>query len=201
MSAGKFFWVVRRPPDKGAVSRRRAGGWVPSIQKPNPPLAKDSLASPLIRGAKKQSGFTLLAMLLVVAATGAVLASIGELASHAMPREKEKQLLFAGQQYREAIASYYNRTPGAVKRYPASLSELLEDKRFPMPQRHLRRLYPDPVTGQGFTPVESPEGGIMGVHSPSEAEPVKSANFLLRDADFTDARKYSDWKFVYRVGN
>jgi type II secretory pathway pseudopilin PulG len=139
-------------------------------------------------------------MLLVVAATGAVLASIGELASHAMQREKEKQLLFAGQQYREAIASYYNRTPGAVKRYPGSLAELLEDKRFPVPQRHLRRLYPDPVTGQAFAAVPSPEGGIMGVQSASGAAPVKTANFLLRDADFTDTAKYSDWKFVYAPG-
>lgn len=198
MSAGKHFWVVR-PPVKGVASRGRAEGWVSKTQKSNPPLAKTSLASPLNRGAK-QSGFTLLAMLLVVAATGAVLASIGELASHAMQREKEKQLLFAGDQYREAIASYYNRTPGAVKRYPGSLAELLEDKRFPMPQRHLRRLYPDPVTGQSFSVVQAPEGGIMGVHSASEAEPVKSANFLMRDADFTDTRKYSDWKFVYGPG-
>ena len=139
-------------------------------------------------------------MLLVVAATGAALASIGELASHAMQREKEKQLLFVGQQYREAIASYYNRTPGAVKRYPGSVADLLEDKRFPVAVRHLRRPYADPVSGQPFEMVQAPEGGVMGVFSPSEREPVKTGNFLLRDADFDGTRKYSDWKFVYAPG-
>lgn len=154
--------------------------WVPRVVKP-----------------KKQKGFTLVAVLLMVAATGAGLAAIGELASHALQREKEAELLFVGDQYREAIASYYHRTPGAMKRYPASLEELLEDKRFPTPQRHLRKLYRDPVTGQPFTTVEAPQGGIMGVHSASDAEPAKSANFLSRDEAFTDATKYSQWKFVH----
>jgi type II secretory pathway pseudopilin PulG len=150
--------------------------WIPRVVKP-----------------KKQKGFTLLAVLLMVAATGAGLAAIGELVSHALQREKETELLFVGSQYREAIASYYR----PQKTYPAKLEDLLEDQRFPVPRRHLRKLYRDPITGQRFATVAAPQGGIMGVHSPSEAEPVKSANFLVRDEAFTDAGKYSEWKFVY----
>jgi len=142
---------------------------------------------------RKQKGFTLVGLLLVVAATGAGLAAIGELASHALQREKEAQLQFVGDQYRQAIASYYR----VQTTYPAKLEDLLEDKRAPMPRRHLRKPYPDPVTGQPFQVVEAPQGGIMGVHSPSEAEPIKSANFLARDEAFVEAKKYSDWKFIY----
>jgi len=176
MSAGSF-WIVRPPKPKPRPRPRPV--WVPRVVK------------------KSQAGFTLLAMLLVVAATGAALAAIGEMASHAMQREKEAELLFVGNQYREAIASYYSRTPGAAKRYPAKLEDLLEDKRFPMTQRHLRRLYRDPITGEPFEPVPSPEGGVMGVRSRSEAEPIKTGNFLARDETFGDAKKYSDWQFVY----
>ena len=68
----------------------------------------------------------------------------GEFASHATQREKEAELLFRGEQYREAIASYYKKE----QRYPQSLEELLEDKRYPMPVRHLRRLYRDPSPGR-----------------------------------------------------
>ena len=135
----------------------------------------------------------MLAMLLFVGVTGAALAAVGELASHALQREKEVELLFIGDQYREAIASYYRHQQS----YPPTLQDLLEDKRAPMPRRHLRKLWRDPVSGQPFATMDAPGGGIMGVYSPSEAEPVKSAGFLARDEAFTDATRYSEWKFVY----
>lgn len=140
-----------------------------------------------------QQGFTLLAALITVAALGAGLAAFGELASHAAQRTKEVELLFAGNQYRQAIAGYYRKD----RRYPPTLEALLEDKRYPMPQRHLRKLYPDPVTGKPFAVVAAPGGGIMGVHSPSEAAPAKRKNFSQEDQGFVDAKKYADWKFVH----
>jgi type II secretory pathway pseudopilin PulG len=147
---------------------------------------------------KKQNGFTYIGLLIAVAALGGGLAAIGELSSHAQQREREADLLFIGQQYRQAIASYYERTPGAVKRYPQKLEDMLEDKRYPVAQRHLRKVYPDPITGQpswGF--MEAPGGGIMGVYSLSEAPPVKSGNFAKLDESFVDAAKYSEWHFFY----
>jgi type II secretory pathway pseudopilin PulG len=150
--------------------------WIPRVVKP-----------------RKQPGFTMLAMLLFVGITGAALAAIGELASHALQREKEVQLLFVGDQYREAIASYYR----YQQTYPQALQDLLEDRRAPMPRRHIRKLYPDPITGKPFAVVDAPQGGIMGVRSASDAEPIKSANFLQRDEAFTDSTKYSEWQFVH----
>lgn len=146
----------------------------------------------------KQAGFTYLALLIVIAVSGLVLASIGELASHAQQREKEVELLFTGDQYRDAIRAFYERSPGGAKRYPQKLEDLLQDSRMPSVQRYLRRLYPDPVTGKAdWGLVEAPQGGIMGVYSKSEDEPVKTGAFSKRDEVFAGAGKYSDWKFTY----
>jgi type II secretory pathway pseudopilin PulG len=149
-------------------------------------------------GRGKQEGFTYLALMIVVAVGGAVLASIGELTSHAMQRDKEAELLFVGQQYREAIAAYYERSPGGAKRYPGKLEDMLQDTRYPTAQRYLRRPYPDPITGKAdWGLVQAPDGGIMGVYSLSETQPVKTGGFGKLDETFMDAARYADWRFFY----
>jgi type II secretory pathway pseudopilin PulG len=146
----------------------------------------------------KGGGFTFFGLLIIVAIMGAGLAAAGGLYSHAAQRDKERELLFVGNQFRAAIESYYRRSPGAAA-FPKSLDELVEDKRFPMPQRHLRRIYADPLTGKpDWALVKTPDGaGIMGVHSRAQAAPAKTANFDARDAAFEDKEHYSDWQFVY----
>ena len=139
-------------------------------------------------------GFTLIGMLVVVAVMGAGLAAFGQVASHAAQREKEAELLFRGDQYRQAIASYYAKG----KTYPAALGDLVQDKRFPMPVRHLRRLYPDPITGQEWGLVDAPGGGVMGVYSKSPAAPVKTGGFSPANQHFADAPRYMDWQFVHQ---
>ena len=143
---------------------------------------------------RKQNGFTYLGFLIIVAISGAGLAAFGELASHAAQREKEAELLFRGNAYQAAIASYYKKET----RYPPSLEPLLEDKRYPMPVRHLRKLYADPMTGSTeWGLVEAPGGGLMGVYSRSDEAPIKTGNFLLKNQNFQDAASYADWKFVH----
>ncbi|MBV9189067.1 MAG: type II secretion system protein [Betaproteobacteria bacterium] len=145
----------------------------------------------------RQGGFTYLGVLVIVALMGFGLAAFGELYSHAAQREKERELLFIGNQFRDAIASYYNKSPGA-KVYPKKLEDLLEDTRFPMPQHHLRRVYRDPMTGTSeWALVDAPGGGFMGVHSLSEETPIKSADFSVKDATFADAENYTKWMFTY----
>lgn len=140
--------------------------------------------------------------LITIGVLGAGLAAYGELASHAAQREKERELLFVGNQFRQAIGAYYERTPGAVKRFPRALEELLEDRRYPMPQRYLRRMYADPITGKReWGLVEAPGGGIMGVYSLSEAQPIKTGAFTARDGTFADTGRYSDWTFSYVPAN
>ena len=146
-----------------------------------------------------EAGFTYLGLLIVVMIVGAGLAATGVLFSHDAQREKERELLFVGHEFRDAIESYYRRSPGTAA-YPQRLEDLVEDKRFPMPQHHLRRIYADPITGQAdWALVEAPGGaGIMGVHSRSEAAPVKTSNFDAVDAAFDAAQRYADWQFVHK---
>jgi type II secretory pathway pseudopilin PulG len=141
----------------------------------------------------RQRGFTYLAALFAIAILGGGLALAGEVWETSARREKEAELLFAGNQYRKAIERYFL---GGQQQYPRALEDLLKDRRRPGTVRHLRKLYPDPLTGKQWGLVKAPDGGILGVHSLSEEEPLKLAGFRPRDAAFEGARKYSDWKFV-----
>lgn len=140
-------------------------------------------------------------LLLVFAVMGMGLAATGELWSRTAQREREKELLFAGGQIRDAIALYYNRSPGMGKRYPQALEDLLQDKRHATVQRYLRQLYRDPLTGKAdWGLVKAPEGGIMGVYSLGAGAPLKSGNFKNVDRSFSDAGSYGEWKFVFVPG-
>lgn len=146
----------------------------------------------------QQSGFTYLAVLFAIAIVGVMLAETGINWSQTAQREKERQLLFVGNQFRQAIALYYQRTPGTVKRYPRTLNDLLKDDRQPGIQRYLRQIYLDPMTNKADWGIEvAPDGGVMGVHSISDAAPFKMANFDYADQAFNGAAKYSDWVFDY----
>jgi type II secretory pathway pseudopilin PulG len=147
------------------------------------------------RGA--QSGFTYLGLLFAVAILGITLATVGVVWSTQMQREREAQLLWVGDQYRAAIARY--RASGG--QFPQALADLVEDPRFPVPKRHLRRLYRDPMTGQvDWQLIMAPGGtGIIGVASNSQAVPIKQTNFAAADAAFDHAQCYCDWKFMFAV--
>jgi len=135
---------------------------------------------------RTQSGFTYLCALLLVATTGAALGAAAEAWSHARQREKEAELIWVGNQFRQAIGLYYQRSPGTIKRYPATLEELLEDHRFVTTQRYLRRVYADPMTGKmEWGLVSAPTGGIMGVYS------------LSKQASLRLGTTYDEWRFMY----
>jgi type II secretory pathway pseudopilin PulG len=145
-----------------------------------------------------QQGFTYLMVLVCVVAIGLALAGAATVWATSARREREQELLWVGGQYRLAIRRYYEQGPGGIRMYPRSLDELLEDRRWPQPRRHLRRMYVDPVTGTvDWQPVLTPDGQILGVFSPSEALPLKRAGFEDAYSDFAAAKSYADWRFVY----
>jgi type II secretory pathway pseudopilin PulG len=142
-----------------------------------------------------EQGFTYLTVLFLVAFMGLGLALTGEVWQTGVAREREAQLLYAGNQYRRAIERYYL---SGLNQYPRALEDLLKDPRKPNTERYLRKLYADPLTLKGeWGIVKGPDGGIMGVYSQSEDKPVKVAGFPLVNRDFEGTAKYSDWKFVY----
>ncbi len=137
-----------------------------------------------------QRGFTYLVALLLIAASGFGLASLAEAWSHARQREKEAELLWIGEQFKQAIALYYQRSPDMVKRYPEKLDDLLEDRRFATPQRYLRRVYVDPMTGKAeWDLIAAPGGGFMGVRSLSNKRPIRRLN--------GHTASYNDWSFIF----
>ena len=148
----------------------------------------------------RQRGFTYMASLLLVMLIGLALAGASQAWSVADQRARERELLWVGTQYARAINTYYLQSPG-LRQYPLRLEDLLEDKRFPMPRRHLRRLYPDPITrSTDWGLIRSIDGRIVGVHSRSEDLPWKQAEFPLRWEDFKDRSQYAQWRFVANAG-
>ena len=153
---------------------------------------------PMRNGRKSQQGVAYLGLMFVVLFMGITVGTYIQSWSTTAQRARETELLWAGNEYRKAIRNYYELSPGGNKQYPKSLDDLLEDKRFITIQRHLRKLYPDPVTGKAdWTLITDPNGQITGVASQSPRKPLKIANFSKENQDFKDKSHYSDWKFVY----
>lgn len=146
--------------------------------------------------ARPQQGFTFLGVLFLVTVMGASLAGVGQLWSVSSQRAKERELLWVGTQYARALRSYYRNSPGTAA-YPRHLEELLEDRRSVVPKRHLRRLYPDPMTGsQDWGLVMSYGEGIAGVYSRSERSSMKRSNFPPQWQTFEGLERVADWQFV-----
>jgi type II secretory pathway pseudopilin PulG len=147
-----------------------------------------------------EKGYTFIWIMFAVALAGVALAGAGQVWKTEARREKEKELLFIGEQFRLAIGSYYENSPGA-KRYPDSLEKLLSDNRFPTVRRHLRKIFYDPMTGVAeWGLISRPGVGVIGVHSLSTQKPLKKANFHERYAAFSKADSYREWKFIYLPG-
>jgi len=143
-----------------------------------------------------ERGFSFLGVLFLVTLMGALLASTGQLWATSGQRERERQLLWVGNQYAQALRSYYRSSPGLAQ-YPQRLEDLLEDQRFPTPRRHLRKLYPDPLGGSAeWGLVRSIDGRIAGVYSQAQGEPLKRANFPEQWREFEGMGSYADWRFV-----
>jgi type II secretory pathway pseudopilin PulG len=147
--------------------------------------------------ARNQQGFTYLGLLMFVMVSSIGLATTGQVWHAEAQREKERELLFIGEQFRKAIGSYYESTPGGSKYYPLTLQELLEDKRFVSVRHHLRKIYRDPIIGRDQWGLVREQGRITGVYSLSTAKPFKKDGFSPELTNFANAEKYADWRFIY----
>jgi type II secretory pathway pseudopilin PulG len=143
-----------------------------------------------------QLGFTFIGILMVIAISGIALAGIGIVWHQDTQRENEKELLFIGEQYRKAIVSYYENSPSGVKQYPKDIQDLLLDKRFTEPKRHIRKLYRDPITRGKPWGLIKQQGLIIGIYSTSETSSIKKNRFPSPYEKFSEAVNYQDWKFI-----
>lgn len=71
-----------------------------------------------------------------------------------------------------------------------------------MLRRHLRKLYPGPVTGQLDRELEQlADEAIVGVRSRSRKQPFRQVGTGPAMIDFEEADCYCDCAFVYRAGS
>jgi type II secretory pathway pseudopilin PulG len=146
---------------------------------------------------RRQAGVAYLALLILLAAMGAASATFATIWHTSQQREKEKELLHIGLQFRRAIMQYYESSLGE-KKYPQRLEDLLSDRRFAGERRYLRRIYRDPMTQKtAWGIVPAPGGGIMGVYSLSNERALKKDGFPVALKDFTNKGSYTEWKFTY----
>ena len=90
-----------------------------------------------------ENGFVYLWALFSVALSGVIMAGAAQVWQAKSQRDKETELMFIGEQFRKAIMSYHNT---GTKQYPEKLEDLLQDSRAINVQRHIRKIYLDPIT-------------------------------------------------------
>ena len=158
----------------------------------------------LVSGAQRsapQRGFAYLALIIFFGAFLAIAGAAMITGATLQRRNAEEQLIFVGGEFRRAIESYYLASasmPPGTPRYPEKLDDLLADPRNKELLRHLRQIYPDPLTGQpNWGSVAAPGGGIMGVRSLSPAKAVKLFGFPPEFKYLEGKKLISEWVFVY----
>jgi type II secretory pathway pseudopilin PulG len=143
-------------------------------------------------------GFTLIAVLAAMFLLALATQQVMNVVSQQAQREREAELLRIGAAYVRAIGVYYETSPGTVKRWPRALEELTDDKRFVNIRRYLREAYADPVTrSRDWGLIQAPDGGIAGVFSLSDAQPIRSGAMDLGVVVLPAASRYADWQFEY----
>ncbi|HYD82009.1 MAG TPA: type II secretion system protein [Paucimonas sp.] len=145
-----------------------------------------------------QRGFTYLGLLILIAVIGVSAAATLQVGAVLQRRAAEDELLAIGEEFRNALISYATATPAGQKRYPNSLEDLLRDPRYPGVRRHLRHIYPDPLTGkEEWGMVRAADGsGIVGFYSLCEGRPIKIGNFAPPFHEFEGKALYRDWLFA-----
>lgn len=152
-----------------------------------------------------QQGAALVAVLVMVVIVGLVVGIAGTSWRSITQRAREAELFWRGDQYRQAIQSYYEYGAGGSRnrtgQYPAKLEDLIKDPRSLSPKKHIRRLYSDPMTGDAWELVKDKGGRITGVQSRSDLVPFRQDGFPTEYEDFAGAQAYSAWKFEYQPDN
>jgi len=144
-----------------------------------------------------QGGYTYLYVMFLVVLMGLASTAATRQWKTEIRREREAELLFRGDQIRQAIGLYYLTARAGFNAYPRSLEDLVKDPNSSATRRYLRTLYKDPITGKDFELVK--EGDyIKGVRSSSTATPIKQGNFPKDDELFAATTSYRDWVFEYK---
>jgi type II secretory pathway pseudopilin PulG len=169
-----------------------------------------------------EAGYTLVAVVMLVAIMSIMMAVAVQTVSFQMQREREAELIFRGQQYVEGIRLYRQK----FGRYPMRMKELWEAD-----PRVLRQKWTDPITGSDqwglvflgqegqqvggpggptapgqqrpqTTPTRTPTFGDRGLGGGGEKiGPIVGVHSLSNDTSikiYEGRTQYNEWKFVFK---
>ena len=133
---------------------------VESSRTPRPEASPPHLPivlSPGARRARDESGVVFIWVLVGLFVLAVMLVAAVQPASIVAKREREKELIFRGEAYTEAIRQYQAEHGGA---FPTHLKDLIK----PGPKRvpYLRRLYPEPFAKDGKWGLLAPGTSVVG---------------------------------------
>jgi type II secretory pathway pseudopilin PulG len=152
-------------------------------------------------------GFTYLMLLWWVAVGSVMLAALGQQWAFERKRQKEIDMVFRAHEIQRALGAYYAAAPASQPRvWPVRLEDLLEDRRGPVVQRHLRQLWKDPLTGRSNwgliravkvasapgTEQAGAVGGITGIYSQAKGKPIRAPEGITH---------YDEWRFEATPGS
>lgn len=160
-------------------------------------------AGPRARLRARAGGFTFLGLMFLIMVMGLMAAAAASTWSFTGQRDKEEQLLFVGHEYRVALARYALAHAHDPQPWPTALDKLLgSDADRLAPQRFLRKLYVDPMTGRfDWALMRNAQGGIIGVHSLSTRTPIRRKALDPGNVvAFEQARSYQEWIFTASGG-
>jgi type II secretory pathway pseudopilin PulG len=148
-----------------------------------------------LRRSQQGLGWYFVLLLLATSAVGAM--AVGVRWADEASRQREQELLRVGEAYVVALQAYAHASPGGPPQYPVRLEDLLEDRRSGVLQRHLRKLYPDPITGQADWVLQrNAQGGIVALRSASDRPTWQRQALRLACCQLPAAQQYSQWIFA-----
>ncbi len=151
-----------------------------------------------MRSRTGQGGFTYFMLLWWVAISGVMLAALSQQWAFERRREQEAEMVARATEITHAIAAYGKASPAAeagqsgpaVGAGPATLADLIEDRRGPVTLRHLRRIWADPLTGKPdwglLRQGDQADAPIRGVYSRARGTPIRAPE---------GTRSYAEWLF------
>ncbi len=164
------------------------------------------------RGTPRQKGFTLAALVVMMAVMAIFLTVAVETVTFQQRREKEEELIFRGNQVVEGVRLYRAR----FGRFPVKLEELAKAN-----PRVLRKVWADPMTGKpdwlpvflgedgtnvvpsatpGATPVPTPMPTPRGTSGENARGPIIGVKSRVCQSSiklYLGHTNYCDWKFFY----
>lgn len=149
----------------------------------------------------QQVGIGYLTVLFIISVLGLVMATTYQQQSKVAQRDREDALLFVGQQYVQALTSYYQQSPEGSNELPETLEALVLDKRFIPTTRHIRKIYIDPITGEALGLILNEQQKIKGVYSVSNQTILQVDKFknlqIEPNSQEVNMQRYSDVKFIF----